>query len=308
MLSATLLAALSLASTAFAGATASHFKPENKLGANFWNAPAAVDGKMETCWMLHGESPNRGEWIQIDVPKGEVDKIGIMIGWAKGEETFKDYARVKEVKIEGFTQGEGQSLIPTKSVNVSFEDKQEWQVLDFENIPIGQDMFGGKVKISIVDIYDGRDYPNLAVSEVLLYLKEFDANPTVTDSTGTSAGQAPESLVDKNPKTFWAANAAEASFTLESSGFGLSSVGITAGSKDYARPKKIQITASGRSKTYDVPDTAGMQWFQVPALTGYTGSAWGAVEVKILETWPGAKSGDVAISEAALKATTYEGL
>lgn len=308
MLSATLLAALLLAPSAYAGATASHFKPENKLGSNFWNAPSAVDGKMDTCWMLQGESPNRGEWIQLDVPKGEVDKIGIMIGWAKDADTFKDYARVKEVKIEGFTIGDGQALVPTRSANVSFEDKQEWQVVDIDNIPIGQDMFGGKVKISVVDIYDGRDFPNLAVSEVLLYLKEFDATPTVTAANGTVAGHAEESLIDQNPKSFWAATAGEASFTLEASGFGLASVGLTAGPKDYARPKKIEITASGRSKTYDVPDTAGPQWFQIPALTGYTGSAWGEVEVKILETWPGAKSSEVGIAEAALKATTYEGL
>ena len=34
---------------AFAGATASNFKPEHRKGANYWNAQSAIDGKLETC-------------------------------------------------------------------------------------------------------------------------------------------------------------------------------------------------------------------------------------------------------------------
>ena len=64
--------ALLVAQPAFAGAKASAFQPESKKGANYWNAGSAIDGKTESAWSVPGESPNRGEWLLVDVPKGEV--------------------------------------------------------------------------------------------------------------------------------------------------------------------------------------------------------------------------------------------
>jgi hypothetical protein len=40
---------------------------------------------------------------------------------------------------------------------------------------------------------------------------------------------------------------------------------------------------------------------------GYTGSAWGEVKVKILETYPSSSSESVGIAEIKLKATNYDG-
>ena len=60
------------------------------MGANFYNAQAALDGKPDTCWMLPGESENVGEHIIIDIPRIEVDKIGLVVGFAKAEGTFLD--------------------------------------------------------------------------------------------------------------------------------------------------------------------------------------------------------------------------
>ena len=198
-----LLAALTLTPSAEAGAVASNFRKETKLGANYWNASAAVDGKMETCWMVPGESPNLGEWVQLDVPKGTVDRIGIMIGWDKDKETFTDYARVKELQIQGLSYDDDQQLVPVGSANVKFEDKQAWQVVDIPDMAIGQDLFGGKIKAAVVGVYAGADYPNLAVSELRVYLKEDDAKTVnVNETSGASAGHTPEVMIDKNPKTF----------------------------------------------------------------------------------------------------------
>ena len=88
--------------TAFAGAKASSFKKETRKGANYWNAVAAIDGKLETAWMVSGESENVGEWIMIDAPNAysTLNEIRIVNGFAKDEQTYKDYARIKAAKLE----------------------------------------------------------------------------------------------------------------------------------------------------------------------------------------------------------------
>lgn len=307
MLSTALLAAL-LAPTAQAGATASHFRPETRLGANYWNAPSAIDGKMETCWMVPGESPNAGEYIVIDVPKGEVDKIAMVIGWAKDETTFKDYARIKSVRVEVLSYNEDRDLVPAGTADASFEDKGGWQVVDIPDIKVGTEEAGGKVKITVSGVYQGADYPNFAVSEVLVHMKEFDATPKVESASAPVDGKVQDALADANPKTFWAAEAEGATITLSTSGFGLSRLGIAPGPKDYARPKKVKVSVGNRSLVTELPDAAGPQWADVPAMNGYTGSAWGELTVEILETWPGTKSGAVGISEIVARATVYESL
>lgn len=307
MLLSTLLVAL-LAPLAHAGATASNFRPETRLGANYWNAASAIDGKLETCWMVPGESSNLGEYVIIDIPKGEIDKIGMIVGWAKDDETFMDYPRIKSVKVEAFTYNEERQLVPAGSADATFQDKNGWQVVDLTDMKIGTEEAGGKVKVTVSDIYPGRDFPNIAVSEILVHLKEFDASPKLNGVSGEDAGHAQDSMVDANPKSFWAAPAEGASITLDSVGFGLSRIGLAPGPKDYARAKKVKVSVGNRSVTTELPDAAGPQWANVPSMNGYTGSAWGEVTIEILETWPGAKSQSVGVSELTAKATTFESL
>jgi hypothetical protein len=303
------LFALSVGPTpAQAGAVASSFKKETRKGANYWNAQSAIDGKLETCWMVPGESANRGEHIMIDVPKSTVDKIGMVIGWAKSDETFSDYPRVKEIKVQVFNYNDNNDLIPAGSATASFEDKPGMQVVDITDLPVGDELTGGKVKISVVDIYDGVDFPNIGVSEVVVHLSEFDAAAQIQEISSESSGHTRESMVDDNNRSFWAGDVADASITFEAPGFALSRVGITPGPRGYGRVKKVEIMANGRSTTQDVPDGTAVQWVEIPAIVGYTGSAWGSIEMKILEVHEGSTNPtEVAISELDLKATAYEG-
>ena len=293
-------------SVAFAGAVASAFRPEHRKGANYYNAPSAIDNNPDTAWVVPGESPNRGEWIMLDVPKGTVDKIGMNIGWIKDDEHFEDYARIKQVKIEAFSLDDQQQTTAGASTTAEFADTQEWQVVDIDNLDVGQDLFGGKIKIHVVDIYDGKDYPNLAVSEVLLYLTEFDTQLNLLSSSDDVGGNAVANMQDDNARTFWATAAEGASFMVEAPGFGVSTVGIQAGPKSYARPKTVEITANNRSLRHVMEDNAEMQWLLVPTITGYTGGAFGEIEVKILDTYPGTESA-LAIAETAGRASNYEG-
>ncbi|MFN7145346.1 MAG: discoidin domain-containing protein [Myxococcota bacterium] len=295
---------LLLPTLAFAGARGSAFQKETKQGANLFAPSAAIDGKIETAWLVPGESPNRGEWIEIDVPRGEVDKLSLYNGYNKNGETFKDYPRVKKVRVDIFALDDDQNAKQVATATLDVADKAEWQVLDLPDTKIDAGLFGGRVRVSVVDIYDGEDFPNLGLSEVLVHMKEFDAKAKVTAiDEGDPAPAAP--ALDEDAKTFAKLQAGQV-LTVESSNFGLSSIGFQP-VKDYARPKTVEITAGGQKVTTVLPDKAGeTHWAAVPGFNGYTGGAFGAIEIKIVDTYPG-KNADVGIAELKAKATNFEG-
>jgi len=301
--------ALCVPSIALAGATASAFKKENRKGANYWNAQAAIDNDPATAWMVPGDSANKGEWMLLELPKAEIDKIGILPGWAKSDSTFADYARVKSLSVEVMCCIDSSPMETVQTLEITVKDENAYQVIDVENVKLGNELFGGRIRLTVTETYSGQDYPNLAVSEVLIYLAEFDVDSaSVEETSGEADGHPAAHMRDGSARSFWAATAEGASFTVGADGFGLSSVGISSGPRSHARPKRIKLTANNKSLEFDMADKTAMQWFQVPALTGYTGSAWGSVQVEVLEVYEGASSQEVAVAELKVKATNYEGL
>lgn len=298
---------LLLPSVAIAGATASQFKKETKKGSNYWNAQSALDGDPDTAWMLPGDSANLAEWIQIDLPLGEVDKIGIWPGWGKSAETFSDHPRVKKLKVEYLCcmGDDTQRTIGSQVIDVADENAMQW--IDVDDIKVGNELFGGSVKLTVLEVYPGKDFPNLAVSEVLIGLKEFDGRADMEPS-GESDDHIIMDAQDLNAKTFWSVPAKGASVELTSDTFGLSSIDIQAGPRSHARPKTVKVTVQQRSRTQVLEDIPGLQRVQIPAITGYTGSAWGSVTVEFLDTYPGSKSEELAVAEIQVKATNMEGL
>lgn len=306
---AALLALLALTLDVHAGAMASSFKPEHKMGMNTYNAQAAIDGKYDTPWQVDPESENVGEWIELDVPKTKLDKLGMMIGWGGDEEKFGDYARVKTVEISARYYNEANELVSAgPPVTATFEDKMEFQVVDVDDIQIGQDLFGGKVKITVKEIYPGKDYPNLAVGEVLLVMSEFDAAPTLQNPSSEEADHLIIDMVDDSDKTMWVGDSEGASFEVEAGGYSLARVGLKAGPTTHDRPKKVRITANRRPLEVELKDSQDTQWIEIPAVVGFTGSAYGTILVEILEVYPGTKEpGKLGIREFDAKATAFEG-
>ncbi len=300
--------ALLVPAAAWAGARASNFKKEHNLGTNTWNAQAAIDGDPATAWMLPGDSPMRGEWLMIDLPKGKVDKLRIMPGWQKDEETFKDHARPSKLKIEYLCCTDSEHMSTVGSETVEVPDGMGWKEIDLENVQIGNELFGGALRMSIVDLYPGKDYPNLAISEVMVVLEEFDANTLAEQPGGQVDGHPFDLVQDDNPRTFWAAPLDQARFVVPANGFGLSSIGILPGPKTHARPKTVRVTVNERSLDTVLEDKQEMQYAPVPSITGYNGSGWGDVQVQVIDTWPGTKEETVAIAEVQARATNYEGL
>jgi hypothetical protein len=286
---------------AWGGTKVSSFQKETKKGANYWSGGAAIDGKLETAWMLPGESANRGEWIEVDLPRGTVDKFVIVAGYAKDEETFKDYSRVKQLRIDFFSMNDDQGYDQVSTVTVEIKDEIGLQLVDVPDIKVGGDLFGGKAKISIVDIYAGVDYP---ISEISFILSEFEIAPTVISVSGEGSGHPKDHALDEDVKTFWSIPEAEAGFSLNGNSYGISSVGFQCNSKDYARAKTVEITLNGLMQRTVLEDKPGtVQWAKTAPFNGYTGGATGDVEVKIIDSYPGAKSQEICLTTLKLQST-----
>jgi hypothetical protein len=301
---------LSLASQpAYGGAIVSAFKKETKRGANFYNAQSAIDGDPSTCWMVPGESENKGEHITIDVPKSTIDRVGMIVGWDRDEETFTDYVRVKKVRMEVLSYGDTNELTVVAQKDVEFADTSEYQFIDIDDIEVGQDLAGGKVRFTITEVYEGRDYPNFGISEIALGLKEFDAPAKISDVSGETQDNVSGYLSDGNASTFWSAEAEGANFVVAGFDHSISSIGIELPkSKDFARPKKVKVSVQGVSSEYELADKGGVQWVQVPPVMGYTGGGFGEIVVDVMETYPGTTHADqVAVAGVTAKASAYQG-
>jgi hypothetical protein len=299
----TALLLFALPNPAEAKPEASTFKKETRLGPNYWNAKSAIDNNLETSWQVPGDSPNVGEWIAFDIPKGNVDAIKIYPGWGKSDETYTDYARLKKAHIEILCCIDSEQMSSLFTAEIDIEDKAEHQIIDLVDTAVGNDLFGGKLRLTVKEFYPGRDYPNLAISEIQILMKEFDAATTIT---GLAADSDPLNMTDDNARTVWT-GPADASMMLEADGFGLSSVMIQSGPKPNARIKRIKVTANDRSVEHEMADNGEVQYVPIPSIMGYNGSAWGEVQVEIIEVYPG-DNPDVSIAELKLRATNYEGI
>lgn len=301
--------ALVLAPAAHAGFRASSFA--STRGSTEFAAQAALDSDPATPWMTHAEADVVGSWFELDLPKGTLDKLSLVVGYDRDDESFGDYARVTTVKVELFDEA-GDGVVPTLQQTVSFEDRRGWQTVELPDTAFGSELFGGRVRLTVVEAAEGRDYPNLAVGEILVHLAESDCPIQLLDPPASAHEAHPAAaLVDGDERSFWSAgpNGTGNRVRVGASGWGVSSVGIVPGPATHARPKRIAIRANDVTRTVDLAENArGAQWFPVPPLTGYTGSGFGEVSLEVLETWPGSREAELAIAEIKLRATTYEGL
>lgn len=309
---AALLVGVLVPALAFGGFNASSYKkPSSRSTSSPYDAAAALDGDATTAWVIDPEQANPGQWIELDVPRGKIDKVSVVVGWNKDPESWDDYARLKSARIEVYNldTDDGQPKMLAEK-DVTFEDKRDLQTIDLADIAVGGEYQGGRVRLVVQEVYPGKDYEHLALGELFARMIEFDAaSRKVVESSSTADGSSTDNLVDDSPKTTWspAADDATPSFTLDGGKFSVSSIGLLAGPKTGARPKKIEVTQGGNTRTYDVADLTTVQFFDIPAVMGYNGSGVGTVTVKVLETWPGTVvTAPLAIADARFRATLLE--
>lgn len=295
-------------STAEAGAVVSNNQKETRKGANYYAGNAALDGKNETAWLLPGDSENVGEYIILDIPRVNLDKLAIRTGWQKDEDTFQDYARVKKLSIEASWYNPTNDLVPAgKMVEVELKDEMGWQYIDFEDLIVEDGIEGGKVKITIKEVYAGKDYPQAAITDLVVHLGEFDAMPQIKEPSTEDEGSI-AAVQDDNTRSSWIAPADNASFVVRGSGTMLSSLDMTFGPSSHARPKTLKLTVKNRVETVELPNSAGPHHVVLPATVGYTGT-WDKVKVEVVDVHPGKTHADkIAIAEIKGKATALDGL
>ena len=300
-----LVASLFLPTMAQAGFEASSYRKESRRGDNYWNAGSALDGRMETAWAVDPEQKNEGQWIQIDTPSGEVDKIAMVIGWDENENNFYDYARVQKARVEAWStsiSGEPKQVLEE---DIEFEDKRGWQTIDVTDAKMGGEMGGGRVRITVLEVYPGKDYPSLVVSDVRVHLKEFPAETMMVKDMPANAvdGHGGELLEDTKENTFFATEDKATRFTMGASGYQMASVGFKSNASGWARPKNVVIRTQGLEAEHTLADNGDWQWVLCPVVAGYTGSAWGTIEIEVKDTYEGKGLG---ISEMKLNAAAIE--
>ena len=289
----------------------SSYKRDSRAGDNAYNYSSAMDSNLKTVWQTDPEKDNSTQWIELDVPTSTVDKIAIVVGWDKDEDTFKDYARLKSVKVEIFDKVSSTERKQLATAELSLKDERGWQMLDLPDTKIGE--FGGLVRVNIREVYPGVDYSNLAVSEIRVHLLEFPAETLGLSNVPPAADEAKHDAsmaFDNSDRTWFIAQDQSSELVMEASGYGVSSVVITPGPKTHARPKTVKIKSNvlDQVMTHEIAEDAkGPQSLLIPIVKGYTGGAWGEVTVTVVDSWPGTVAENpLAIAEIRMNATTIE--
>lgn len=308
MRSLTLAASLLLSTSAFAGFGTSSEVRMSRSGESF-GAASALDGDTKTCWQVDPEQDNAGQWIELDVPTGKVDKISVVVGWDKDEQTWTDHARLSKARIQIYDMDSGEPKLVHEE-EAELKDVKDRQFIDLPDPKVGGEMLGGKVRLTVVGVHPGKDYAHLALGELLVHMTEFDAKGVQIVGTPSSEAEGHDGglLFDESTRTFWSTDGEQetAEFTMGAGRYSVSSIGLVPGPKTHARPKKIEVTQSNVTRIYEVPDKSGTHWFELPALVGYTGSGVGEVTVKITETYPGSSSKATAVAEVYFRATMLD--
>ena len=308
-----LAAALLLPAVAFAGATASSELKDSWGEAGKMAANAVCDNDPATGWVEGNEGDGVGEWIQLDLPRGTLLSFTVQPGMGPDDAEFQRYARPQQIDIDIFSLDDMQQPKQVKQVTHTFEDAFGPVTIEVGELAVGEELWGGKAKITIRSIYPGTDFDTLvAISEIRATVKEMDIETIVAieNSTGDAS-----KAVDKRDNTPWIAEGgAEEWITVEAPDWSISSLGILPGNASsssnysaYSRPKVIEVRVNMDTYTIELADKKETQWFELPISGGYNGSCYGEVRLQVKEVYPGTSHPEVAISEVRLRAINYGG-
>lgn len=278
---------------------------------------SATDGDLETGWIEGNEGDGVGEWLQIDVPKGEITRLQVQTGIGKDAAIARKYGRVKEASIELFSLDDSQNPVPVKQVAFTFQDVPGLQDIPLGGpVTVGSELWGGKIKITIRSVFKGTDFDtNIAIGEVLATYKEDEAPTVAVDASGDGPGGSREALVDENLKTPWvAAGGVGQWFEVESPDWAISGIGLIPGNnktpadwKAGARVKDVEITVNGVGQIHTFADKPEMQWVPFKVVGGTNGGHYGPVRVEVKSIYPGTQNQNVSVSEARIRAISFGG-
>lgn len=141
---------------AFAASTASSFVTDD---AGKHTVDLAVDGLLWTGWAEGAMGHGDGAWIEVDLgTKTRLEAVSFWPGnLREGKKSYREYARPKLVKIyvDGAQQGEA----------VRLQD-------EMQRVDVAVDVTGQKVKIEVVEVFEGMVFADLYISEVAVNFTE----------------------------------------------------------------------------------------------------------------------------------------
>ena len=299
---------------ALAGATASSELKDSWGESGKQSANAAVDNDVATGWVEGNEGDGVGEWIELDLPRGTLISFTIHPGMGPDDTQFQRYARPQQVDIDIFSLDDMQTPKQVKQITHTFEDAFGPVTIETEELQVGEELWGGKAKITIRSIYPGTDFDTLvAISEIRATFKEDDRPKPVVIEVSSNAAEQGKLCDEKNNSAWIAEGGAEEWVTIEAPDWSISSVGIFPGNASsssswaaYARPKTIEVRVNMDTLTLTLEDKKEMQWFELPISGGYNGSCYGEVRLQVTDVYPGTRS-EVAIGEVDIRAINYGG-
>lgn len=120
---------------------------------NFDYSPKQVlDQDFSTAWIEADKEAGIGEWLEINLSgEKEIDKFGIVPGFAREGSIYRENNRVKSITIE-FSNGD-----PVKK---DLEDIYGMQFVEFPMVKTN------KVKITINEVYSGTKYNDTCIAEI----------------------------------------------------------------------------------------------------------------------------------------------
>jgi len=147
----TLYMAISASSYSF-GYEADASKPINNIGEYAYSQRNLKDWNLLTAWCTSGKT-NEKPWIEINYKKPrQLKSLTIINGYAKNINAYENNSRPKMISI--FTNGE-------KIAGATLDDKPTMQNISFKEV------FADKLKITIDEIYEGKKYDDICLTEII---------------------------------------------------------------------------------------------------------------------------------------------
>ena len=303
---------LALMGNAFAGAEVSSFNKISDQGKFFWDAPSAVDGDTGTAWMLPADADfdTPDNWIQIDGPNepSKLTQIRAITGYAKSDDTFKDYVRIKTLKVEVLEYNNKMELKPTgRFATVNLNDSKDVQDITLDKPLEIKSTSGGKYRFIVTALHKSgkEDFPNVALTELSIFLEDQELVPIIQVEENEIEGKNDPNdlLLDLKKSTVWKGNL-NTKLSLEGGESSITRVALTLGrDKRYARPKKVKVSVGGRETIQEIPDSTKPVWIRLPSITGYPGgSSWDTTYIEFVEVYPGSKYPELTIAELSVRA------
>lgn len=117
-----------------------------------------LDGKLDTAWLEGAKGNGIGEWISYSSETEQtISSIIIYNGYLKNNTTYLNNGRMKKFSLE-FSDG---TILTYDIAKVTFNESKKGFEINFDT-PIVTSL----VKLTVLDVYNGAYYSDLAISEI----------------------------------------------------------------------------------------------------------------------------------------------